>query len=149
MLADAEDAVAESFLTVWRRLDDVPSGDATRIWLYATARRVVAVNSGLVAGATRSGHTARRARPTASWPATPATGPEEVAVHEALAKLAARDCEVLLLAEWEGLTAADIAEVLGCLVVTARGRLHPRGAAFESSSSRSCIGPSERRIRHR
>ena len=32
--SDAQDAVAEVFLTAWRRLDDVPPGDATRIWLY-------------------------------------------------------------------------------------------------------------------
>ena len=40
--SDAQDAVAEVFLTTWRRLDDVPEGDAARIWLYATARRVIA-----------------------------------------------------------------------------------------------------------
>jgi DNA-directed RNA polymerase specialized sigma24 family protein len=40
--ADAQDAVAEVFLAAWRRLDDVPAGDAARVWLYATARRVLA-----------------------------------------------------------------------------------------------------------
>ena len=39
---DAEDAVAEVFLTAWRRLDDVPGGDGARVWLYATARRAMA-----------------------------------------------------------------------------------------------------------
>jgi DNA-directed RNA polymerase specialized sigma24 family protein len=39
---DAQDAVAEVFLTAWRRLDQVPAGDAARVWLYATARRVIA-----------------------------------------------------------------------------------------------------------
>jgi DNA-directed RNA polymerase specialized sigma24 family protein len=34
--------VSEVFLTAWRRLDDVPEGDAARIWLYATARKVIA-----------------------------------------------------------------------------------------------------------
>ena len=37
--SDAQDAVAEVFLTAWRRLDAVPVGDAERVWLYATARR--------------------------------------------------------------------------------------------------------------
>jgi DNA-directed RNA polymerase specialized sigma24 family protein len=37
-----QDAVAEVFLTAWRRLDAVPEGDAARVWLYATARRVIA-----------------------------------------------------------------------------------------------------------
>jgi DNA-directed RNA polymerase specialized sigma24 family protein len=39
---DAQDATADVFLTAWRRLDEVPDGDAARVWLYATARRVVA-----------------------------------------------------------------------------------------------------------
>src|SRR5450759_1956 len=39
---DDQDAVAEVFLTAWRRLDDVPEGEAARSWLYATARRVMA-----------------------------------------------------------------------------------------------------------
>ncbi|HET7855806.1 MAG TPA: sigma factor [Gaiellaceae bacterium] len=40
--SDAQDAAAEVFLTAWRRLDEVPEGDAARIWLYATARRMLA-----------------------------------------------------------------------------------------------------------
>ena len=40
--SDAQDAVAEVFLTAWRRLDELPEGDARRVWLYATARRVMA-----------------------------------------------------------------------------------------------------------
>src|ERR671925_780839 len=40
--SDAQDAAAEVFLTAWRRLDELPEGDAARLWLYATARRVIA-----------------------------------------------------------------------------------------------------------
>lgn len=40
--ADAEDAVSEVFLAAWRRLDEVPSGHEARLWLYGTARRVMA-----------------------------------------------------------------------------------------------------------
>ena len=38
--SDAQDAAADVFLTAWRRLDELPEGDAARVWLYATARRV-------------------------------------------------------------------------------------------------------------
>jgi RNA polymerase sigma-70 factor (ECF subfamily) len=55
---------------------------------------------------------------------TPDRDPEEALVHEALRALGPRDREILLLAEWEGLTPAQIASVVGCLTVTARGRLH-------------------------
>src|SRR2546421_12343440 len=41
-IADAEDAVAEVFLIAWRRLDDLPTGNEARLWLYGTARRVAA-----------------------------------------------------------------------------------------------------------
>src|SRR5919106_36367 len=40
--SDAQDAVAEVFLTAWRRLEELPEGDDARVWLYATARRVLA-----------------------------------------------------------------------------------------------------------
>jgi len=39
--SDAQDAAADVFLTAWRRLEELPEGDAAR-WLYATARRVIA-----------------------------------------------------------------------------------------------------------
>src|SRR5437588_5430176 len=40
--ADALDVVAETFLVAWRRLERVPVGDDARLWLYGTARRVLA-----------------------------------------------------------------------------------------------------------
>lgn len=40
--ADAEDAVAQVFLIAWRRLDELPEANAARLWLYATACRVIA-----------------------------------------------------------------------------------------------------------
>jgi RNA polymerase sigma-70 factor (ECF subfamily) len=39
---DAADVVAETFLVAWRRLGEVPAGGEARLWLYATARRVLA-----------------------------------------------------------------------------------------------------------
>ena len=39
---DAADVVAETFEIAWRRLDDVPSGQAGLLWLYVTARYVLA-----------------------------------------------------------------------------------------------------------
>ena len=40
--SDAQDAAAEVFLIAWRRLDELPEGDGARVWLYATARKVLA-----------------------------------------------------------------------------------------------------------
>ena len=39
---DAADVIAETFLTAWRRLDEIPHDPQTRLWLYGVARRVLA-----------------------------------------------------------------------------------------------------------
>jgi len=91
---DAEDAVAEVFLVAWRRLDDVPAGEASRAWLYATARRVVANEAR--AGARRS----RLNEKLNGQPVAIEQGEEEPLagqVQEALAALAPRDRELLFL----------------------------------------------------
>jgi RNA polymerase sigma-70 factor (ECF subfamily) len=130
---DAEDAVAEVFLVAWRRLDDVPAGEASRRWLYATARRVVA---------NEARASARRSKLNEKLNAQPVAidqGEEEPLagqVHEALAALAPHDRELLFLAECEGLTAVEIGYVMRRPPVTVRVRLHRArrrfGAAFEA-----------------
>jgi RNA polymerase sigma-70 factor (ECF subfamily) len=159
--SDAQDAVADVFLTAWRRLDELPEGDAARAWLYATARRVIA-NQRRSSRRRVALHErlAVDAEPVPQEP--PSLDLEGALVHEALRYLGPRDREVLLLAEWEGLSPAEIADVLGCLTVTARGRLHrarrrfrtvfeelvareeneePRRAASEVSTSFSRLRP--------
>jgi len=128
---DAEDAVAEVFLTAWRRIDAVPAGDAGRAWLYATARRVTANQR-----RSRRRRTALTGRLALEHAPDATTGPasaEEAAVHAALGRLGDRDREVLLLVEWEGLRPAELARVLGCREVTARGRLHRARRRFRDA----------------
>jgi hypothetical protein len=60
--SDAQDAVAEVFLTAWRRLDDVPAGDAARIW----ALRHGAARDGKPAALQRPAHAAARASQVAA-----------------------------------------------------------------------------------
>ena len=130
--SDAQDAAAEVFLVAWRRLDELPEGDAARVWLYATARRVIA---------NQHRSTRRQAalyeRLALHGPSPvqepPSSEPEEALVHEALRRLGPRDREVLLLSEWEGLTPAEIAVVMGCLAMTARGRLHRARRRFRTA----------------
>jgi RNA polymerase sigma factor (sigma-70 family) len=125
---DAQDAMADVFLTAWRRLDDVPDGDAGRVWLYA-ARRVIANQR-----RSRRRRAALQERLALEAASVPAQEPdsEHALVREVLTRLAPRDREVLLLAEWEGLSAAEIAAVFGCLTVTARGRLHRARRRFRT-----------------
>jgi RNA polymerase sigma factor (sigma-70 family) len=126
--SDAQDAVAEVFLTAWRRLDELPQGDAARVWLYATARRVIANQRRSTRR--RFALQERLALEAASAPTVSAS--EETLVYEALQRLGPLDREVLLLAEWEGLSPAQISAVIGCLTVTARGRLHRARRRFRT-----------------
>ena len=129
--SDAQDAVADVFLTAWRRLDEVPDGAAARVWLYATARRVIANQRR--SRRRRVALQERLAREPAPTPQeVPALDAEATLVHEALARLGPRDREVLLLAEWEGFSPAQIASVVGCRAVTARGRLHRARCRFRA-----------------
>ena len=136
---DEQDAVSEVFLIAWRRLDDVPDGDGARPWLYATARRVMS---------NQARANARRARLSEKLEAVPPRDANDGAggdpaaerVHEVLHRLGTRDREVLLLAEWEGLSPAEIAKVLRCPAVTVRGRLHRARRRFRAAYDAS-LGP--------
>jgi RNA polymerase sigma-70 factor, ECF subfamily len=128
--SDAQDAAADVFLAAWRRLDEIPEGDAARVWLYATARRVLANQR-----RSRRRREALHERLAAEGASRPAEQQplEEAFVHEALSLLTAVDREVLLLAEWEGLSPAQIAAVMGCSRVAARGRLHRARRRFRAA----------------
>jgi RNA polymerase sigma factor (sigma-70 family) len=137
--ADAQDAAAEVFLTAWRRLEDVPEGDAARVWLYGTARRVIA-NQRRSVRRRAALHKRLVLEAAAARHASGPTDPEQMLVHEALRSLRLRDREVLLLAEWEGLSPAQIARILGCLTVTARGRLHRARRRFHAAFAELRLG---------
>lgn len=117
---DAEDAVSEVFLIAWRRLDEVPAVDDVRPWLYATARRVM---SNQARGNARRSRLGERlsAQPV---PAQPEDEPTDSRVYEALAMLDPLDREILLLAEWEGLSPAEIGKATQRASATVRVRLH-------------------------
>lgn len=117
----ADEVAAETFLVAWRRLDRVP--DDALPWLYATARRVVANEYRRRKRAARLGD--RVAAQACPVPADPAEFvPDGIRVRTALANLPERDREVLRLIEWEQLTAAEAARVLGCTKASFTVRLH-------------------------
>jgi RNA polymerase sigma factor (sigma-70 family) len=110
------DVVAETFSVAWRRLDLVPVEPGP--WLLAVARRVSA----------NQRRSLRRRAALAERAAAHALVFFEVedppAVLEALATLSERDREALLLAAWDGLSAAEAAAVLGCSATAYRLRLY-------------------------
>jgi RNA polymerase sigma factor (sigma-70 family) len=112
---DANDAVAEVFLTAWRRSERVPSGDDARLWLYGVARNVVR-------NWERGGR--RRLRLVAKMGSIASPTPDGPEVHvvrneehrevlTAISSLHGTDQEVVRLKIWEGLSNSDVGTVLG------------------------------------
>jgi RNA polymerase sigma-70 factor (ECF subfamily) len=122
---DAYDAANEVFATAWRRIGDVPTGDATLPWLYVVARRVIYRRRRSLRRFRNL--TERIAANRQDDPAQPETIVvrrfEYDAVLEAAARLSRTDREVLALAAWEGLSHKEIADVLGCSVPAVDQRL--------------------------
>lgn len=121
--SDAQDVVAETFTTVWKRLSDVPLEPATRPWLYTVARHAVANHT---RGYRRFSRLVNRLQPIDVEGADEAVHrrAEHAVVHEELAKLRPIDREVLLLALWDELPHAEIALVIGCSDKNVAVRLH-------------------------
>jgi RNA polymerase sigma factor (sigma-70 family) len=118
---DAAEVVTETFLVAWRRLGDVPLGDEARLWLYATARRVLANQR---RGVKRRTRLAERLRDELRRQIPVQLPTERRGVIEALAEMRDGDRELLMLVGMEGLTPSQAARVLGISSVTARTRLH-------------------------
>lgn len=109
---DAEDVAAETFTVAWRRLNELPPGDRTRLWLFGTAR-LVRLNH--LRDRHRRDGLVRRLRGSISGRVSdePGTRMENAErIRRALSQLPERDREVLQLHVWEELTAEQISQVL-------------------------------------
>jgi len=121
---DAAEVVAETFMTAWRRLDQVPLGPHARLWLYGVARRLLA---NYRRGSRRRSRLADRLRGEVPWTTDAGeTDPswELEAVRGALDQLRSEDREVITLAAWERLSHQELGQVLGCSANAAKIRLH-------------------------
>lgn len=117
----AEDAVQETFASVWRSAGSYrPERGPGAPWLYAVARNAIV----------------DRARSRSETPAEipdeaePGPGPGDQAeqgwvawrVHRALEELPEREREVVTLAYWSGLSQSEVAEFLGIPLGTVKTR---------------------------
>jgi RNA polymerase sigma-70 factor, ECF subfamily len=118
-----DDIVSETFLVVWRRLDEVP--EAALPWLLTVARNVAGT---AWRGAARRERLWLKAQ-SRHVEGYDASEPEIVdgRVLRALACLKERDREALTLVAWDGLTPAQAAAVLGEPPARFRQRLHRAG----------------------
>lgn len=118
-ICDAADIVAETYLVAWRRIGDVPEGDAAIPWLFAVARRLL---SNHYRGQQRRLALADRVRTAIE--AAPPPPPPGTAVIDVLATLSPEDQEILRLDAWDGLKPQEIAQVMDISSSAARVRLH-------------------------
>ncbi len=124
--ADAEDACAETFLVVWRRIDEIPPGPKTLPCLYGIARKTLS-------NQTRAFY--RRGRlhtKLTNLGMTPAADPmlvvvqsaDDKVVTDAVRRLKPVDREIVMLDVWEGLSRAEIADVMGMTRAAVDQRIH-------------------------
>ncbi len=116
---DLDDLVAETFTVVWRRFDAMPS-DAELPWIIGVARNVL--------------HNAQRSRrrrifhegavsPRANASSSEDSVVADARLRHALASLRSDERELLLLHEWDGLSVADVARIIGVTPDAAAVRL--------------------------
>lgn len=140
---DAADVIAETFLTAWRRLDEIPTDPQARLWLYGVARRMLANHH---RGERRRSALADRlradlaatwpARPGAQWQDTREDSGELAGVTAAFGRLPEPQRELLALNAWEDLDYGQIAVVLGCSRNAVRIRLHRARRQFAAELAR-------------
>lgn len=120
--ATAEDVVAETFATLWRRREVMP--DDALPWLYGIARRVIANQHRSTRRRTRlHERLALDASASRGGDAANALAARE-SVLAAFSRLAESEQEVLRLVAWEGADTKRGAQILGCSPAAFRVRLH-------------------------
>jgi RNA polymerase sigma-70 factor (ECF subfamily) len=118
---DIQDVVADTFLTAWRRLDQVPE-DAVP-WLFGTARRHIANR--------RRSTRRRRALDSRLAEGAVESPQSEIEIAEmddrlvaAIRRLPAKEREALMLVAWDGLDPKRAARAAGCSGGALRVRLY-------------------------
>jgi RNA polymerase sigma-70 factor (ECF subfamily) len=140
-VADAEDVVAESYTTAWRRFDDVPADPLP--WLYAVARHTLS-------NARRSGR--RRIQllsrlefehdPPSTTQPDPSERLEDAAlVRAAMGALSETDREALMLVAWEGLDNVRASAALGVSTQAFAVRVHRARRRLEAEIVRLSEAP--------
>lgn len=148
--SEVSDAVAEVFLQTWRRIDRVPEGDESLLWLYGVARNVVRNSQ-------RSERRRRRLRgKVAGLSSSELLDPEvevfrrveDRALLEAVERLDPLERELLRLRNWEELSISEVAAIVGMSARAVESHLARTRKRLESILSRQTAGrPRSRRPR--
>lgn len=118
---DAADLLAETGLTAWRRVRDLPADDeGARRWLFTVAHNTYLNHQ---RGSRRRHALADRVRTILSRAEQVSPPSDEgIEVRDAIDNLPAELAEIVRLIHWDGLTVTEAAEVIGVSSSTARAR---------------------------
>jgi RNA polymerase sigma-70 factor (ECF subfamily) len=120
---DAAEALSETYLIAWAKLEKIPHGDRGRLWLFGVARNLI-----LKDAARRNTRDALIERLATELRATDPQSAHDDDVRRvlgrALSALSDRDREILTLTAWDGLKPREIAAITGTSANTVRIRLH-------------------------
>ena len=134
--AEAEDVVAETYATAWRRFDVVPPDPLP--WLYGVARRTLA--NSRRSGRRRTQLTSRLAleydRPSVTESDPSERLEDALLMRTALSSLNESERELLMLVAWDGLDNARASAALGVTAQTFAVRLHRARRKLEDEISR-------------
>ena len=122
-MEDAADALSETYVAAWRKLDSLPEGDRARLWLFGAARNELRMaarrehaDDELVAELVSELQAVHSEQVRAADSREP--------LWAAVSGLSALDLEIITLTAWEGLAPREIAAVLGLSANVVRIRLH-------------------------
>lgn len=108
---DVDDLAVAVFATAWLRRVKLPkSPDDQLLWLYGVARRKVA--NAIRLSKRRSQFVLQLRNDSRDTAGTDAKAVASVLVHSALSRMKANEREVLLLAEWDGLSIGESSRIL-------------------------------------
>jgi RNA polymerase sigma-70 factor (ECF subfamily) len=135
--ADAADALADVYLTAWRRFDEIPPGAEARLWLYGVARRVLSNHYRGGQRRTRVEHRLAaallRAEADGAGEADSPVAQRVEQVVGAMQDLSDADREALMLHAWDRLSSSEIAALTGTTAAAVRVRIHRARARLRTA----------------
>ena len=118
---DAADALAETMLQAWRRVDRLPEDPTqARMWLFTIAHHVLANQHR--ANRRRAALTDRLRSHLADTPITQPDPAEGQAIRDAIQRLPTDQRELVTLVHWDGFSLVEAAHILDLNPSTARSR---------------------------
>jgi len=139
------DVVAETFLTAWRRLDDVPEDAAP--WLFRTASHHVANRRRSSKRRQALDHRlTERAVETSDF--RPEITEVDQRLVEAINRLPDKEREALMLVAWDGLDPKRAARAAGCSSGALRVRLHRARSRLKHELDAPFHGPAPHPLPH-